>query len=46
MVKNRKCGHHHHIILHLQISLGTKFQLKMTILIFWVKFAQKGISDP
>ena len=26
-----------------QISLGTKFQLKLTILIFWTKFAKKGI---
>ena len=24
-----------------RISLGTEFQLKLTILIFWVKFAQK-----
>ena len=24
------------------ISLGTKFQLEVTILIFWTKFAQKG----
>ena len=26
------------------LILGTKFQLKMTILIFWTKFVQKGIS--
>ena len=28
--------------LHIQISLGTKFQLKLEILIFWTKFVQKG----
>ena len=27
--------------LHIQISLGTNFQLKLAILIFWTKFAQK-----
>ena len=40
-VKNRK-SKHHHWILHIQISLGTKFQLKLMILIFWNKFARKG----
>ena len=34
-----------HWILHVQISLGTKFQPKLTILIFWTRFAQKGYSD-
>ena len=29
-------------VLHIQISLGTKFQLKLTIFIFWNKFPQKG----
>ena len=29
-------------ILRIRISLRTKFQLKLTILIFWTKFAQKG----
>ena len=29
----------HHWILHIQISLTTKFQLKLTILNFWTKFA-------
>ena len=43
-VKNRKSEQHHQI-LHIQISLGTKFHLKLTILIFWTKFAQKGISN-
>ena len=32
---------HHHWILHIRISLGTKFQLKLTILIFWIEFVQK-----
>ena len=27
--------------MHIRISLGTKFQLKLRILIFWTKFAQK-----
>ena len=30
-----------HWILHIRISLNTKFQLKVTILLFWTKFAQK-----
>ena len=33
---NRK-SEHDHWILHVRISLGTKFQLKLTILIFWTK---------
>ena len=28
---------HHHWILHIQISLGTKFQLKLTIFTIWTK---------
>ena len=32
--ENRK-GEQHLSVLHIQISLGTKFQLKLTILIFW-----------
>ena len=28
--------------MYVQISSGTKFQLELTILIFWTKFAQKG----
>ena len=39
-VKNRKRVHHHWILYNL-ISLGTKFQLKLTILNFWTKFIQK-----
>ena len=33
---------HHHWILDIRISLGTKFQLKLAVLNFWTKFAQKG----
>ena len=39
-VENRK-SEHHHGILHISISLGTKFQLKQIILSFWAKFTQK-----
>ena len=35
---------HHHWILHIRISFGTKFQLKLTILVFWTKFAQRDFS--
>ena len=41
LVKNEN-NEHRHWILYIWISLGTKFQLKLTILIFWTKFAQKG----
>ena len=40
-VKNRK-SEHHHGILHIWISLGTKFQLKLIILSFWTKFTPKS----
>ena len=33
---------HLHWILNVRISLGTKFHLKLKILIFWTKFAQNG----
>ena len=39
-VKNGK-SEYHYWILHIEISLGTEFQRKLTILIFWTKFAQK-----
>ena len=26
--------------MHMQVCLGTKFQLRLTILMFWEKFAQ------
>ena len=32
----------HYLILDIRISLGTKFKFKLTILIFWIKFSQKG----
>ena len=41
LVKNWK-SEHHHWILHIQISPGTKFLLKLTILLFWTKFTWKG----
>ena len=41
LVKNRKCEHHHWIP-HIQINLGTKFQLKLTILIPSTRFTQKA----
>ena len=34
---NRKSSHHHWI-LHIRLRLGFKFQLKLTILIFWTNF--------
>ena len=40
-VKNEKIEQHHWI-LHIRISLATKFYLKLIILTFWTKFAQKG----
>ena len=40
-VKNTENVHHHRM-LHIYISLGTKFQLKLIILFFWIKFDQKG----
>ena len=36
-VTNRK-SHYHHGILHIWISLGTKFQLKLIISSFWTNF--------
>ena len=39
-VKNRKCEHRDGV-LHISISIGTKFQLKLIILSFWTKFTQK-----
>ena len=40
VVKNSK-SEQHHWILHIRISLGTRFQLNLTILIFRTRFAQK-----
>ena len=39
LVENRK-SEHHHWILHIQISLGTKFSFKLKNLLFWIKFIQ------
>ena len=39
-IENYKSEHHHRI-LHIRISLGTKLQLKLIISSFWTKFAQK-----
>ena len=41
LVKNSKKSQYHHWIVDIQISPGTKFQLKLVILIFWTKFAKK-----
>ena len=43
VVKTKKSEHNDRT-LHVRISQGTKFQLKMKILIFWTNLAQKGIS--
>ena len=42
MVKNRKIEHRHGILL-IQISLGTKFQLKLTILICFDQIYPKRV---
>ena len=33
---------HNPLIVHIQISRGTKFHLKLKSLLFWTKFTQKG----
>ena len=43
-IKKRKTEHYHIHIMHIQISLGSKFQNEITILIFWIKLTQKGYS--
>ena len=40
LVKNRKIKHHH-LILHIQIRIDTKFQLQMGIFEIWTKLAHK-----
>ena len=40
-VENGK-SEYHHGIGHIQVSLSTKFQIKLKIFIFWNKLAQKG----
>ena len=37
-----KKSEYHPRILHIRISLGTKFQLKLTILIFWDQICLKN----
>ena len=37
----RRKSEQNHQILHIQNSLGTKFQVKLTILNFWIKLTQK-----
>ena len=39
-VKNIK-SEHHHGIMHIWISLDTKFQLKLIMFSFWTEFSQK-----
>ena len=42
-ISNRKQkSEHHYWILYIWISLSTKFQVKLTVLIFWTKFALKA----
>ena len=43
IIRNKK-SEHHHWIQHIRISLGTKFQLQLAILTFWIKFIQKICS--
>ena len=37
-----KKSEHYHWILQFRISLNTTFQLKLTILMLWAEFSQKG----
>ena len=41
----KRQSEHHHGILHIWISLGTKFQLKQLILSFGPNLPKKGISS-
>ena len=29
--------------MHIEIRLGTEFQFKLSIFVFWIKFAQKNV---
>ena len=40
----KKENENYHWILHVQINLGSKFQLQQVILIFWRKFPKKDSS--
>ena len=44
LLKRSKTGKSepYHWVLHIRNNLGTKFKLKLAILIFWTKFALKG----
>ena len=42
--KKRKSGHHHGIV-HISISLSTKFQLKLTIWVCGPNLPEKGITE-
>ena len=44
LVENWK-SEHHHWILHIRISLGIKFHIELTILIFVPNLPKKGISS-
>ena len=44
-IKNKK-GEFHYWILEIRISLGTKFQIKLTILSFGVNLTKKRFSSP
>ena len=45
LLKDR-ISEHHHQKLDIQISIGTKFKTKSTIVIFHTNFAQKGYFQP
>ena len=42
-LRNKK-SEHQHWILHIWISLSLEFHLELTILIFWIKFAQTAYA--
>ena len=44
--KKKKEKKNHYRVLNTQIILCTEFQLKLTILTFWAKFAQEGYFLP
>ena len=43
LISKPKTGTSPHRILHIGISLSTNFLLKVAIVVFWTKFAKKGI---
>ena len=44
LTKKKKSGHHHGIV-HIWISLSTKFQLKLTIWVFGPNLPRKGTTE-